>query len=219
MAYKNKKILKQDKEDGMPTKYTNIDGFFDFSHLYDRMVSEAKDGDLFVEIGSWKGCSACYMAELIQESGKNIELICIDTWTGNVFGDGKLGDSFSLFKGNLEAQGITVDRYGDTSERNPHIVGVVQDSQSAASIFDDESLQFVYLDGAHGYENVVREIELYLPKIKRGGYLGGHDFPDDNVNRAVRDTLGLNNVEHITNVREPDVFASFLYRKTGKELN
>lgn len=191
----------------MPSKYENIEGYFDFPHLYDRMVAEAKDGDSFVEIGSWKGRSACYMAELIKESGKNIKLYCIDSWTGNVFGEGNLGDSFNIFKGNLNSQGFKVSVNGD-------ITAIISDSLSAVTNFKDESLQFVYLDGAHGYENVVKEIQLYLPKIKVGGYLGGHDFPDPNVNKAVADTLGLNNVEHITNVREPNVFASFLYKKT-----
>lgn len=198
----------------MPSKYEQIEGYFDFPHLYERMVQEAPKRTSFIEIGSWKGRSACYLAELIQESGKMIDLYCIDTWTGNVFGDGGLGSDFQVFKNNLTNQGLIVNT--DTKDASnvykADITAIIQDSLSAADIFLDESLFFVFLDGAHGYENVVKEIQLYLPKIVKGGYLGGHDFPDDNVHRAVADTLGLDKVEHISNIREPDVKASFLYK-------
>jgi len=42
--------------------------------------------------------------------------------------------------------------------------------------FDDDSLDFVYIDGNHSYEFVMNDILLYLPKVKSGGIIGGHDF-------------------------------------------
>lgn len=42
-----------------------------------------------------------------------------------------------------------------------------------------EELDFVYIDGAHSYENVKKELELYYPKIKKGGLLAGHDYDED----------------------------------------
>lgn len=38
------------------------------------------------------------------------------------------------------------------------------------------NLDFVYLDGNHEYEHLKRDIECYLPKVKKGGVLGGHDI-------------------------------------------
>jgi len=35
---------------------------------------------------------------------------------------------------------------------------------------------FVYIDGNHDYEFVKRDIELYYPKVKEGGVIGGDDF-------------------------------------------
>ena len=48
-------------------------------------------------------------------------------------------------------------------------------SEDAADDIPD-NLDFVYLDGNHEYEFVKRDIELYFPKIKRGGVLGGDNF-------------------------------------------
>lgn len=42
------------------------------------------------------------------------------------------------------------------------------------------NLDFVYIDGNHAYEWVKRDIELYYPKVRRGGVIGGHDFHASN---------------------------------------
>ena len=39
-----------------------------------------------------------------------------------------------------------------------------------------DNLDFVYIDGNHAYEYVKKDIELYYPKIKQGGILGGDNF-------------------------------------------
>ena len=51
-------------------------------------------------------------------------------------------------------------------------------------------VDFVYIDGNHYYEYVKRDIEMYWPKVKPGGYLMGHDYSSrgnlpENVVRAV----------------------------------
>lgn len=40
-------------------------------------------------------------------------------------------------------------------------------------------LDFVYIDGVHNYEYVKKDIELYYPKVKKGGVIGGDDFCAD----------------------------------------
>jgi hypothetical protein len=39
-----------------------------------------------------------------------------------------------------------------------------------------ESVDFVYLDGAHDYANVARELEPYYRMLRPGGMLAGHDY-------------------------------------------
>jgi len=39
-----------------------------------------------------------------------------------------------------------------------------------------DNLDFVYIDGNHDYEFVKKDIELYYPKVKKNGVIGGHDF-------------------------------------------
>jgi predicted O-methyltransferase YrrM len=55
------------------------------------------------------------------------------------------------------------------------IVWVKKPSEAAAKNIPDD-LDFVYIDGNHNYEFVKKDVELYYPKIKEGGILGGHNF-------------------------------------------
>jgi hypothetical protein len=70
------------------------------------------------------------------------------------------------------------------------IVWVKQLSNSAVNEIPS-GLDFVYIDGNHEYAFVADDIATYLPKLKVGGIIGGHDFYNgfqrdhDGVVRAV----------------------------------
>ncbi len=51
-----------------------------------------------------------------------------------------------------------------------------QASPAAAERFSDGSLDFVFIDGNHLYENVVADITAWWPKVRRGGLMTGHDY-------------------------------------------
>jgi hypothetical protein len=38
------------------------------------------------------------------------------------------------------------------------------------------NLDFIYIDGNHDFNSVEADIRLYLPHIRKGGIIGGHDF-------------------------------------------
>lgn len=49
-------------------------------------------------------------------------------------------------------------------------------SWQVAHQFEDNSLDWVYLDGDHRREGCLADLLSYEPKVKPGGYLLGHDF-------------------------------------------
>lgn len=51
-------------------------------------------------------------------------------------------------------------------------------SDEAVQRFPDASLDFVFIDGNHAYEHVVRDIALWSVKVRPGGIIYGHDFDD-----------------------------------------
>jgi hypothetical protein len=51
-------------------------------------------------------------------------------------------------------------------------------SMDALADFADESLDFVYIDANHSYENCKADIEGWSKKVKKGGIVAGHDYID-----------------------------------------
>lgn len=54
------------------------------------------------------------------------------------------------------------------------------------------AFDFIYIDGMHTYEQVKKDIQNYLPFIKKGGFIGGHDYAENKqqVVDAVNETVG-----------------------------
>ena len=162
--------------------------WFTNPNLYQKMVNNTNDTSHFVEVGVWKGRSAAFMAVEINNSKKNIKFDCIDTWEGSVehqeydiIVDKKLYD---LFLENIEpVKNI--------------ITPIKMSSLDAVNLYDDESLDFVFIDASHEYEDVKKDIIAWLPKVKVGGVLAGHDYSDmwDGVVKAVDEIFGVDNLE------------------------
>ena len=58
--------------------YNKLEHWFDYEDVFLEAIQKAKDGDLFVEIGVWKGGSAAFMGVEISNSGKKIRYDAID---------------------------------------------------------------------------------------------------------------------------------------------
>jgi hypothetical protein len=69
-------------------------------------------------------------------------------------------------------------------------------SSDASKDFEDESVDIVFIDANHSYESVKNDIDLWLPKVKRGGVLYGHDYSIGffGVVQAVNEKLGTDNI-------------------------
>lgn len=63
-------------------------------------------------------------------------------------------------------------------------------TDAAANLFPDGHFDFVFIDADHSYTAVLADIQAWLPKVRRGGYLTGHDVNRMPVLLAVRHALG-----------------------------
>lgn len=73
------------------------------------------------------------------------------------------------------------------------------------------NLDFVYMDADHSYEGIMSDLNLYYPKIKKGGVIGGHDFWKPSVIKAVREFKKRENLYlHCFNMRDLPDFVSVL---------
>lgn len=151
--------------------YEKIPGFFDFQDVYLEAVKNAKDGARFAEVGVWKGRSAAFLGTEIENSGKRIELALVDLWDTAPPCDG-IPEAASLSECMRNLQPLENGKFV-----KPKFVSC--DSVEAAALFEDGSFDFVFLDGNHDYERVRNDIHAWLPKVKAGGTLAGHDYQAD----------------------------------------
>jgi hypothetical protein len=49
-------------------------------------------------------------------------------------------------------------------------------STDACEYVPDESLEFIYIDGNHKYNYAMTDLFNWVPKVKTGGIISGHDF-------------------------------------------
>ena len=159
--------------------------YFTYPNLYANIVREFPNNSHFVEVGSWKGQSSSFMAVEIHNSNKNIKFDCVDTWTGSITEDCHQNDEFVK-------NGTLYDKFLSNIKRVSHIITpVVGDSVQVAEKYEDNSLDFVFIDADHRYENVKADIEAWINKVKNNGIIAGHDYGwCQDVRDAVHDTLG-----------------------------
>jgi len=152
--------------------YGDIQGWFNFDDIYDEAVKKAKNGSVFVEIGSWKGRSSAYMAQKIKESGKDIKFFAIDTFEG-------APDNYQQNKLLREMDQSLYFTFVDNMIKcnlTKYVFPIKLDSVAASILFEDKSVDFVFIDGDHNYQAIKQDLEVWHRKIKKGGILAGHDY-------------------------------------------
>lgn len=171
----------------MAFQCTGQDGWFDFDSLYSQMIDRYKDGGKFVEIGCWFGKSSCYLVREIAARKANIQVDFIDTWRG----EPNVQYQLNIIEGNGEDYVYNCFLH-NIKEADPNFNGNIRrmESQQAVHLYENDSLDFVFIDDDHSYDNIVREIPLWLAKVKKGGILAGHDYDFGDVRKAVHEQLG-----------------------------
>lgn len=132
----------------------------------------------------------------------DLALYLVDSWTADHAPQYAASGDFHA--GLTQAQ---QDRYYRMTHQMVYFAGprakiIRKPSLEAVASIPDSSLDFVFIDADHSYEGCKADIEAWLPKVKPGGFISGHDydntdFPCFGVKRAVDElfqevTLGQN---------------------------
>jgi cephalosporin hydroxylase len=154
--------------------FQKIEGWFDEDTdwpMYASMVDKYPSGSHFVEIGSWQGRSACCMAVEIINSDKDIKFDCVDTWRGSE-------------EHQSDPRVVHDKLYSIFLENTKPVSHMIKDTRmpscDASKLYEDNSLDFVFVDGDHTYEGVWSDLENWFPKLKVGGSIVGHDYGNGN---------------------------------------
>lgn len=135
-----------------------------------RLLNKVKRENMVVlEVGSWVGNGS---TRVITNHIRDLHAIfyCVDTWAGseNVPFHQEFRKRYNTF---FEVFADNVKAYNGRDIVRP----LVMPSTQACVLFPDKSLDLVFIDGNHGYSYAKQDILAWLPKIKPGGIICGHD--------------------------------------------
>lgn len=154
--------------------------------IYDRIKD--KNNLIGAEIGVHKGENSGHLLEM--HSG--LFLFMVDLWSNRTYHEkavDAVGPEYRKLYENNSVENLMAARIAVKKHIN-RVSIIREDSIVASQIFNDGYFDFVFIDAAHDYQSVKDDISSWLPKIKKGGFICGHDYdnPDfKGVNRAVEE--------------------------------
>jgi len=121
-----------------------------------------------VEVGVWKG----EFSDFLLKNWKGKKLYSVDPWMS--FSQEEYPDDMNITQAEFDRIYENVLEQLKVYKERSAIIR--KTSFNAAKEFENNFLDFVYLDGRHDYNGVKEDIALWFPKIKKGGMLCGHDY-------------------------------------------
>ena len=127
----------------------------------------------YVEIGSYEGGSILALA--LRFANRDIQFYSVESFAGNQDGtmDGHALPSRAAYLANL-------GRF--PTLRVQHVPG---DSSLAADLFDEHSVDMLFIDACHETGAVLRDIDRWRPKLAPGAIVAGDDYGWASVAEAV----------------------------------
>lgn len=139
--------------------------------LHDMILEIVRPEFVIVEVGSFAGVSSDLFARYCRK------LYCVDLWSLETSIEYEL----------MEKAELMFDRVWEAHHNIEPIQGR---SVEVAKQFTDQSVDMVYIDGNHSYASVKEDIQAWMPTIKPGGWMTGHDMILMSVQTAVREMFG-----------------------------
>lgn len=130
-------------------------------------------GTYGAEVGVWYGDTS----ERLLAGRPHLFLYLIDRWTPPQQDD-------SYFHSGAKIAGYSEAKHQDAYQatmkkiepHKEHTTVLIGNTVEMANEIEDGFLDFVFIDADHSYDGVCNDIRAYLPKVKRTGWIGGHDW-------------------------------------------
>ncbi len=143
-----------------------IDGWLtdNEGELLYNLAKSCKGDGVIVEIGSWKGKSTIWLAKG-SKAGNKLKVYAVDPHTGSSEHREMYGKvwTFEEFRRNIKDARV-----------DDIVIPVLKTSEQATKFFD-EPVEFIFIDGAHEYQLVKLDFELWFPRLIDGGIIAFHD--------------------------------------------
>lgn len=128
----------------------------------------ARGAKVGAEVGVFKG----EFAELLCQGIPGLHLYCVDRWAPYRVENAD-GSTQTIFKRSEDA-------YAEAKQRlAPYDCEFLRmSSVEGAAAIQDGSLDFIFVDADHRWQAVLADLAAWIPKVKPGGIIAGHDYED-----------------------------------------
>jgi len=118
------------------------------------------------KVGAEVGVLYGNYSETLCQKIPGLKMYCIDPWSPD---SPKYREAYEIAKKRLSPYDVTLIR---------------KTSMDAVGDFANRSLDFVYIDGAHDFDNAMLDIIHWSLRVRKGGIVAGHDY-------SVRGNVGV----------------------------
>jgi hypothetical protein len=156
---------------------------YTFGLIYE-VLEQLPDNAKIVELGSFLGGSIVRIRKKLSELDKIGNIFAIDNWK-----------CMNISQESKDWVGVH-NNFEDKTKENIIKAGwetdiqlINSDTLTACQLFQDNSIDLLFVDDDHSYPHTKYILEKWLEKVKHGGYIIGHDFSDNGVAMAVKEVL------------------------------
>jgi hypothetical protein len=176
--------------------YEQIPGWFDWQATYREWIREVPKNGKLVEVGVYLGRSLAFLAsEAIAQGRHDVTIIGVDPWVTEAWMLRDHGDTFAKYSATNDMHEVVrgIMREHAPAELERVMLVRAKSVDAWGSIRKHGGLDLVdrvYIDGDHTEAAVRADIAAWLPLVKPGGVIAGHDFGNFGVEPAVRAAFG-----------------------------
>jgi predicted O-methyltransferase YrrM len=153
------------------------------ARAYRAIVRTIRNGAI-AELGVYMGRSATTIAPICKEN--ECRLYCVDSWNEvpghKEWRQGSYDEPMVEFNKNIAAIGC-----------QDIVEAIRMNTNAAAELVKQRGLLFdlVFIDASHEYADVKKDIAMWSPLVKPGGFIMGHDYCDrwESVRQAVDESF------------------------------
>jgi len=142
------------------------------------------DGGTYLELGSFVGGSLLCIYEATKLSGRSVNFIAIDSFVEPIG---------SISHQSLVKEGLSTEEWFHRFTGSiPRLTLIKETTDNAKEKIKDNSVDLIFIDAGHTYEEVTKDLINYWPKLKKDGVLLGHDYRhiSPKVVEAISDVFG-----------------------------
>ena len=161
----------------------DLQGWGGHKEFFTRMI-EWTTPSLIIEVGTWKGKSACVMAQILKTFPdlRDSKVLCIDTWLGATefwrdHSSEKRYKSLGRKAGYPQVYYQFLANVVKTGNADS-IIPFPQTSSNAFRLLKERNVKadLIYIDGSHEFEDVLADLAKYSELLTDDGIIFGDDY-------------------------------------------